>query len=305
MKPPTHVYHRNLIFVLGKGGVGKTTLSQALALALSKNKKVLWICFEDPTRTAGELSPAKNGNSRLWELNVDPTEAFEEYAELKIKQLSGSFLSSFGLVRTFLDNKLIRYLAKAAPGIRELVLLGKVWHERTHYDHVVVDMPSTGYGVAMFQSAANFLKLFGSGPLAKDASRMLETFKDPVLSGYWIAALPEEMPLREARELDGLLGEMFPNNPSEFVVNRVFPKHSELAKKSAEKLGPPDQWETPFALNIADYAARRSALETHNLKMWSDLKYSEIRFISPREAPSDSALVQKLADQIQADGMLP
>jgi hypothetical protein len=291
-------YQRNLIFVLGKGGVGKTAVSQALALALSRNKKVLWICFEDPVRPTNQGRPLSSpqGNGRLWELNIDPMEAFEEYASLKIGKLGiGGALLTNAITHTFLHNNLIRYLAKAAPGIHELVLLGKVWHERNHYDHVVVDMPSTGYGVAMFQSTLNFIKLFGSGPLARDAEEMQKTFRDPALSGYWIVALPEEMPLREALELDGLLAELFPENRAEFVANRVFPR-----SKTKTTLESPDQWATPFATSVSDYAAHRAVLEAHNLKMWSNakIKYDEIEYVLPSEAPVHSALVSKVAAQL-------
>lgn len=304
--PKQTAFRRNLIFVLGKGGVGKTAVSQGLALELSKNKRVLWICFEDPLRptNGGKPELTENGNGRLWELNVDPTEAFEEYATLKISKLKlGRMGLGLGVTHTFLNNKLIKYLAKAAPGIHELVLLGKVWHERTHYDHVVVDMPSTGYGVAMFQSTFNFQRLFGSGPLAHDAGEMLRTFSDPAQSGFWIVALPEEMPLREALELDGLLAGLFPENRAEFVANRLFPKPLRSGAEPAPQMTPrntPDTWETPFATDVADYAQKRSALEAHNLKIWSASghKHTEIEYIAPSIAMNSSALIARVSEQI-------
>ncbi|MDR3606711.1 MAG: ArsA-related P-loop ATPase [Oligoflexia bacterium] len=308
----TQACQRNLIFVIGKGGVGKTVLSQALALALSqtqnksgKSKKILWVCFEDPSRPMSKLIPRPEGKGQLWHLNLDPMDAFEEYASLKIEALGGTFLSRLKigttrLTKTFLDNKLIRYMAKAAPGIHELVLLGKVWYEREHYDHVVIDMPSTGYGVAMFQSTINFSKLFGGGPLARDADQMLATFRDPEKSGFWIVALPEEMPLREAIELDELLRELFPDNPAEFVVNRVFPESTHPNPEA------PDQWETPFATDIKDYAAKRSTLEAHNLKLWDQakIKYTEIGYIPPSQSRDEAELVRSLADEIREKGIV-
>ena len=301
------VCERNLIFVIGKGGVGKTVLSQALALSLAQNgKKVLWTCFEDPSRPTGErvtmpVTPTRAG-AELHYLNIDAMEAFEEYAALKIEKL-GSIFGSFGsshLTRVFVNNKLIRYLAKAAPGIHELVLLGKVWHERNQYDHVIVDMPATGHGIAMFQSAVNFSKLFGGGPLARDAEDMLTTFRSPEKTGHVVIALPEEMPLREAMELDALLRELFPENRSAFIANRVFPRPQNAAEIKAA-LGSPDNWKSPFAHDLADYAARRSTLEAHNLKLWSDagITYTELDFISPGEAASETDLIARLATQMR------
>jgi hypothetical protein len=302
---------RNLIFVIGKGGVGKTVLSQALALSLAQNgkpngKRVLWACFEDPSRPIGEPVPASTRSGELWHLNIDAMEAFEEYAGLKIEKL-GSVFGAFGtsrLTRVFLGNKLIRYLSKAAPGIHELVLLGKVWHERNHYDHVVVDMPSTGYGIAMFQSAVNFSRLFGSGPLGRDAEEMLATFRDSKQVGHVIVALPEEMPLREALELDGLLRDLFPENPATFIANRVFPRPTDPAAIAAH-LGPPDEWESPFALDLSDYASRRSTLEAHNLRLWTDVSipFTELDFVAPTDAPTEDDLIRHLAEQLHERGL--
>src|SRR6185295_7988097 len=131
-----------------------------------------WICFEDPTQPADQV---RKVGSHLWHLNIDAGTAFEEYATLKI--------GVGPLARIFVGNRLVRYLAKAAPGIHELVLLGKVWHERNHFDHVIIDMPSTGYGLAMFHSTRNFQNLFTGGPIHRDAKAMLETFSDPAKTG--------------------------------------------------------------------------------------------------------------------------
>src|SRR5262245_34401169 len=128
MKMPdlANLMQRKLLFVVGKGGVGKTAISQAMALCLSRRgKKTLWICFEDPTLPVDEFIPV---GPKLWHYNCDAGKAFEEYAKLKI--------GVGGLARLFVGNRLVQYLAKAAPGIHELVLLGKVWHERSNYDHV-------------------------------------------------------------------------------------------------------------------------------------------------------------------------
>ena len=65
-----------------------------------------------------------------------------------------------------------------------MVLLGKIWFERGHYQHIVVDMPSTGYGLAMFQSTDNFVKLFRAGPLYQDAVAMMKTFGDSTQTGH-------------------------------------------------------------------------------------------------------------------------
>lgn len=292
-KPDSLTLKRNLIFVSGKGGVGKTVVSQAIASALATpGKRVLWVAFEDPTRPAGELVQIRPG---LWHFNCEATQAFEEYAGMKI--------GIAALTRIFLQNKLMRYLAKAAPGIHELVLLGKVWHDRTQYDHVVVDMPSTGYGLAMFQSTENFARLFKSGPLYRDAEDMLATFRDPLQTGLVIVGLPEEMPLQEAVELKDLLAGIFPKNPPAFFANRRFPR---VTTPEEEAASDPDQWPTPFAVSAADYARKRSLLEKANLRIWEDqnIPYWEIDYIPPRPHASLTEVAEAVAVTLKEKAIL-
>jgi hypothetical protein len=289
----THALSRNLVFVHGKGGVGKTAVSQAIALRLSQQgKRTLWIALEDPILPPHEL---KQHGPHLWHLNCHFTNAFEEYVSIKI--------GSASLSRIFLQNKLMQYLAKAAPGIRELVLLGKIWFERLHYDHVIVDLPSTGYGLAMFQSTQNFVKLFQGGPLNKDAVAMLETFQNHQLTGHLILALPEEMPLRESLELNSFLLQTLPKNPAVFLVNRVFPS-SDLT--SPEPIQTPSDWTNPLPSSIEDYARKRHWLERHNLRLWKDekIEFGELEFIPPPLKDAPTFIVKYLAEQLQQKAFL-
>ncbi len=284
--------HRNLVFVHGKGGVGKTSVSQAIALGLAaQGKKTLWVAIEDPTRPPGELLPQ---GPYLWHLNCNFKLAFEEYAKLKIGLPR--------LTQIFIQNKLMQYLAKAAPGVHEIVLLGKIWYERKHYDHVIVDMPSTGYGLAMFQSTENISNLFGGGPLHRDAEAMLNTLRSSLETGHVVVSLPEEMPLREALELNEFLVRNFEHNPATFLVNRVFPKvcdTSELSTHLTER-------NNPLAHSVEDYARMRSWLESFNLRIWKDagIEYGVIRQMPPQIHSTQSPLARLLCEQLQNEAYL-
>jgi hypothetical protein len=280
------VLKRKLIFVSGKGGVGKTAVSQALALALSrKGRTTLWATFEDPFLPRGELLKL---SEKLFHLNVHASAAFEEYIALRL----GSGL----LTRLFVQNKLIRYLSQAAPGLPDLLLLGKLWHERDHYDHLVVDMPSTGYGLAMFQSTQNFARLFKGGPIHRDAEGMLETFGDLHLTGHLVVSLPEEMPLQESLELSDFLLGIFPRNHAAFLLNRKFPRLAD--SKALHET--PDQWKSPVPASTLDYARKRSGLEEHNLRLWSQegITWEELPFLAlPLQDPK-KALHEGLAAEL-------
>lgn len=284
--------NRNLVFVHGKGGVGKTSVSQAIALGLAaRQSKTLWVALEDPTRPPGELVSM---GPHLWHLNCDFKLAFEEYAALKIGMPR--------LAQIFIQNKLIQYMAKAAPGVHEIVLLGKIWYERTHYDHVVIDMPSTGYGLAMFQSTENISNLFGAGPLHKDAEAMLNTLRSSKETGHVVVSLPEEMPLRESLELNEFLVRNFPDNPAAFLVNRVFPKvqeNSELSSELTDRVN-------PLARSVEDYARMRSWLESYNLRIWHDagLSFGTLRQVPPNSESSPNSLARILCEQFKSEGYL-
>lgn len=321
------VTHRNLLFIHGKGGVGKTTVSQAIAVALAnqntsaapdqrqngdkkssgnKNAKTLWLTVEDPLYPPGEITQI---TPSLWHLNCDFTKAFEEYAALKIGMAP--------LTRLFLQNKLIRYLAKAAPGIHELVLLGKIWHERENYSHIVVDLPSTGYGLAMFQSTQNFVRLFQGGPLNKDAQEMLGTFNNSRETGHLIVSLPEEMPLRESLDLHTFLIGMFPKNPAGFIVNRLFPKFTATPTSEPPSLYNeiPTAWPTPLAKSANEFITKRILLEQYNLRIWRDaeVSFGELDYFPPPAAVTTSsstkhpssaafgqALIKKMTQELQS-----
>jgi anion-transporting ArsA/GET3 family ATPase len=283
-----HVLNRNLLFVHGKGGVGKTVVSHAIALRHAEKKsKTLWINIEDPTRPEGEL---RQLGPYLWTLNCNFNLAFEEYASMKI--------GAPKLTRLFLQNKVMRYLARAAPGVRELVLLGKIWFERKHYDYVVVDLPSTGYGLAMFQSTENFFRLFRGGPLHRDAESMLTSFRDPEETGHVIVSLPEEMPLQESLELNEYLQKILPENPAVFFVNRTFPA---IESDSLSSLGKPHEWEKPVVHSATEYSKKRFLLEKHNLRLWRDAKVSfgELGFVPPPLMNAPEFIAKNLSAQLQ------
>ena len=288
------VLHRNLVFIHGKGGVGKTAVSKAIAQGLSSShSKTLWVTLEDPTHPTGAL---RQLGPSLWHLNADFIQAFEEYASMKIGVAT--------LAKIFLQNKLIRYLAKAAPGIHELVLLGKIWYERRNYSHVVVDLPSTGHGLALFQSVENFVKLFTGGPLNKDAAEMLVTFRDPQLTGHLIVTLPEEMPIRESLELNHYLSQIIPGNAGVFLVNRLFPEVRTPSGMS--ELPPPSEWPSPVPDSAEDYSRKRFALEHYNLRLLRDekIRFGELEYVPPQAQndpeshPSLQLLVSTLSERL-------
>lgn len=200
-----------LILVMGKGGVGKTAVAAGIAQKLAHNGASVYLAHIDHSAT--ENSPLNKLTPRITEQTLAPDPCFQEYIGLKLK--------IGALAKIFLKNKFIEYLQKASPGIREIVLLGKVWHELNHYNHVVVDMPGTGHGLAMLHAPFNFSKLFPGGPIYHDTIAMMKTLSDPVTTAALCVTLPEEMPLQESKELAEKLQSLTPLNKPWLIFNRL------------------------------------------------------------------------------------
>jgi hypothetical protein len=216
---------------MGKGGVGKSAVTEGAARHLcAQGKRVYLAKIDHGAKEQGALErvtltittpqettlhkarPAAN-MGELWQQTLAPNDCFKEYIALKLK---------IGhLIGMFLNNKFIQYLQKASPGIKEIVLLGKVWYERNHYDVVIVDMPSTGHGLAMINAPFNFAKLFPGGPVYQDAKDMIVTLSDPAQCAVVCVSLAEEMPLQESTELQQATARMLPHNTPWLVLNKI------------------------------------------------------------------------------------
>lgn len=192
--------HKKLILVSGKGGVGKTTISAALALQLAQaGKRVLLAeihaqgqigtLFEIPALNyeVSEIAP------KLFGLNIVPMRAFEEYVLLQIR-----FHSLYSAV---FDNRFVRYFIEAAPGLAELMCIGKVYAMVEDYDVIVVDAPATGHGKSLLQIPTIVADAVRVGPLKIHADAIEHLLRDPQRTALAAVTLPEEMPVAETLEL--------------------------------------------------------------------------------------------------------
>jgi anion-transporting ArsA/GET3 family ATPase len=151
---------KRLVFVTGKGGVGKSTVSLALGLAAARRGKRAIICeISSQEHASRVLHRAEVGYHEveiadgLWNISIDPDEAMREYVLLQLKVRAMRDL----LFRT----PIFTYLAAATPGLRELVTIGKIWElaledrkvkKGRRYDTVIVDAPATGHGIGFLQT---------------------------------------------------------------------------------------------------------------------------------------------------------
>jgi len=247
---------KRLVFVTGKGGVGKSTVAIALGLVaarrglrtivaeLASQERVQGLFFEDGRDQFRELEIVPG----LFTISIDPQQAMEEYLRVK----AGTIGQALGSTRLF------QAFAMATPGMRELLSIGKVWelaqlHRRTRgaapYDLVIVDAPATGHGVGLLRTPRTFADIARVGPIAHQGRTIADTIADPEFTGVIAVATPEEMPVNEtvvlADELarDELLLDLV-------VVNALYP----------ERFEPEEIDELNSALTRTRSALARSAL---------------------------------------------
>jgi anion-transporting ArsA/GET3 family ATPase len=217
------------VLVTGKGGVGKTTVCAAEALALAtKGKRVLVAMCNAKERLSvmfgvppigPTVVPVAEG---VWAVNIQPEKALEEYGIL--------VLHSRALYKTLFDNRYVRSFLRAVPGMQEWAMLGKAWWHTTErradgslkYDVVILDAPATGHGLDMLRVPKVILEVVPAGLLRRDAERAWALFQNPKRCALVLVTLPEDMPTTETIELARALQDL--GLPiGRVVVNGVLP----------------------------------------------------------------------------------
>jgi anion-transporting ArsA/GET3 family ATPase len=201
---------RRLVIVTGKGGTGKTSVVAALGLAAARAGRRVLLAETGrdenlPRLLSRDGVPAgyegRNHRAGLRSMRIDPYEALAEYLRLQ--------LGAAPLVRRVLGNRGFRQLLDAAPGWRELIALGKVWHLEQQlaprggplYDLIVVDAPATGHGLTFLDVPRVVQAAVRAGPLQRHAHAVEAMLSDPEATLLLPVALPEELPARETAEL--------------------------------------------------------------------------------------------------------
>jgi Mrp family chromosome partitioning ATPase len=212
---------RRLVVVTGKGGVGKSSVSAALAtVAARRGKRVLVAEVDARERVAPMLGGRPSGPvvhavvPGISTVNVDPRHALEEYALMVVKVRA--------IYQAVFENRVVRFFLRAVPSLAETLMLGKILHEaraedggRPRWDLVVVDAPATGHAVQLLGVPRALLDTVPAGPLRRDAEWMHALLSDPARSAVALVSLPEEMPVTETLELDAQLrdGLRLPRGP--------------------------------------------------------------------------------------------
>lgn len=216
---------RRMLVVSGKGGVGRTSIAAMLGVALAeRGKRVLVATTGHDDRLAWMLGLAQLEDQpqavtdRLFIQRLEPQTCIREYG--------GLVLRSSRMSSAVFDNRVIRKLMRAIPGLDDFAVVGKAWHEAIRggqFDCVIFDGPATGHLLFALDVPLAILNAVPKGPLTKEAELMQKSFEDPKRVEAVLVGLPETWPLTELAELGAALRTRVRMSVAAIMVNGLWP----------------------------------------------------------------------------------
>ena len=270
---------RQIVMVTGKGGVGKSIVSAALALrARDLGLRPLVFELDAPPRTSlfpdgrpagddvAELCPGILG------INQRSDEAIRDYAV--------STLPSRTVAELLFENRVSKLFLRASPSVSEMALVGRVaiLAEKHGADGpVIVDLHATGHALSLVQAPAGIMKVLRGGVLYERARRIEEILSDAQRTAFITVALPEELPVTELLELRARLAELrVPLGP--VVLNGVI---DDPAPEVADEV----------LAHLEEGPLRHAARDLHALRTWARRAAREKERLSAALAGEGTALL--------------
>lgn len=226
--------NKKIVIITGKGGVGKSLISLALAAyASKKGKKVL-------LAELGERSYFEHVTTGP--VGFEPSAPFVEWPNLSLARWTGQkclkeyvqhILKVSSLVSLFLEHPVMKAFINAAPALSDVSILGKLTsgerdvRPQLNYDLVILDAFSTGHFLSMIRAPKGLAEAIRVGPMGSQSREIHKVLTDSEVCGFGVVTLPEELPVQEAKELVGTLKEEWSVLPDIFC-NQVYPSPPNL-----------------------------------------------------------------------------
>lgn len=274
--PDQNPFEKRFVIFTGKGGVGKTTISSAFALACAKRGERTLLIEINTTDKMGRLfgsgasTEITEVEENLFAVNVTPSSAMEEYALMMLKVRL--------IYKAVFENRIVSSFLRAVPGLNELVMLGKAYYhaiemeDGSHvWDKVVVDAPATGHGIFFLQIPSVITSILESGNMYEEASRMEAVLGDPEFTALNIVTLPEEMPVNETFMMRDAARDKLRIGVASVIANGVWPprfgaERAALIDKVRGELHANDAPEVAQFLDAAAFRADRETIQATHLE---------------------------------------
>ena len=287
----------NVVVVAGKGGVGKTTVTAVIARAAARSGLRVLVIELDGKPALAELLPERDGQS-LSVVHLSAPDALEEYLNDHGFRRIAKRLNRTGV---------IDMIGTAAPGIDDVVVLGKVkqFERSGDYDLIVVDGPAAGHAVTFLMSAAGLGDAVRGGPIKSQADDVLELLADSERCMAVLVTLPETTPVNETIETAYALEDDVGIRLGPVVVNEVdagveLPDPAETEALLA--VGELDEQTAGVLRDAAEFRRARRGVEREALDRLADrLALGQRRIRSLPVAGLDGAAIDLLATELVLD----
>jgi len=240
-----------VLIVSGKGGVGKTTVSAALALVAARHGRKVCVAEVDRKGTLpklfgggdlgydpSELSPG------VWGMNIVPDAALAEYLDVQYHMKR--------VAKVFSSTHFVDFITATAPGLKDILVLGKIWYLEqgrqspdVEFDTIIVDAPAAGHMLTFLSAPMGLSDAVRVGPVQRQAEWLVQMLCDPNRTRVHLVTLAEEMPVSETLETAAALGTRVKINSGVAFANAVYPPLLEDAEaKELETImsdGDPDE----------------------------------------------------------------
>ena len=280
-----------MVIVAGKGGVGKTTVTAVVArMAADRGLRVLVVELDDKPGLAALLPD-------LHVRTIRAASALGEYLQDH----------GFGRIASRLNaSGVIDIVGTAAPGIDDLVVLGKIKQlERSEdWDLIVVDGPAAGHAITMLLSASGVLDAVAGGPMRSQASDVLELLTDPQRCQVVLVTLAETTPVNETIETAGQLLDRVGIGLGPIVVNGVEPGideppvEIEAVLAAAVEAGLLAATDVEVLGAASRFLEERRAMQRREMARLEQLDRPLIRLEAMPVAGLDAAAISTLAEDV-------
>lgn len=309
-----------LLIVSGKGGVGKSTVCAAMALIMARRgKQVLTVEIDSKERISQLFGAPEVGHDgrqiydNIYAMNMRPARVMDEFvaSQAPLKTLANQIVES----------SIYQYFVAAAPGIKELVTIGKIMvleEERAsrrsrdpRWDFIIVDAPATGHGIALLRVPYMVLDTLRVGPVAKQARKIIDLLTDEERTRFMLVTLAEDMPTNEAIEMYHTIHDELGIPMENLVINGVYPKvlgakeqevlHALEARLAAANGDPTELALMQAMIDCAETAiARRELNEKYMRKLKHDIPHPAVEVPFVFAGSLDFDLVETVATALEA-----
>ncbi|MCU0597941.1 MAG: ArsA family ATPase [Desulfobacterales bacterium] len=224
------LFAQRLIFVMGKGGVGKTTVSVLLGMEASRRKKKTLLVELGDSDAIGKIFASGSLPEEpsllsecLWGARINPKAELEAYTRAHI--------NSNLVANRIIESRLFDYLFAATPGLKEVMSLGRIWRWEQAvdkaslplFDLIIVDSPATGHGLSLLRLPGHLVQMIRVGPLVSQINELQNLLQNPQKTSLALVTLPQELPVNETIELYDTAESLLKISVRIVFINQVWP----------------------------------------------------------------------------------